>query len=82
MNATGAQVPEGALDADEASVIINGGKVTASGGCNSPIIENGGENNITGETSTGGGPGGGFGGNGGPGGNGGQKPDGEPPEGF
>ncbi|QFJ55205.1 carbohydrate-binding domain-containing protein [Pseudobutyrivibrio xylanivorans] len=82
VNATGAQVPEGALDADEASVIINGGKVTASGGCNSPIIENGGENNITGETSTGGGPGGGFGGNGGPGGNGGQKPDGEPPEGF
>lgn len=82
VNATGAQVPEGALDADEASVIINGGKITASGGCNSPIIENGGENNITGETSTGGGPGGGFGGNGGPGGNGGQKPDGEPPEGF
>ena len=66
INATGADVPEGALDADNASVIINGGKVTASGGCNSPIVENGGENNITGETFMGGGPGG----QGGPGGNG------------
>lgn len=61
VNATGADVPEGALDADNASVIINGGKVTASGGCNSPIVENGGENNITGETFSGGGPGGGPG---------------------
>ena len=58
INATGAGVPEGALDADTYSVIINGGKVTATGGANSPIIENGGENNITGETFTGGGPGG------------------------
>ena len=47
---TGADVPEGALDADTASVIINGGKVTATGGTNSPIIENGGENDITGST--------------------------------
>lgn len=62
INATGSGVPEGALDADTYSIIINGGKVTATGGANSPIIENGGENNITGETFTGGGPGGGQGG--------------------
>lgn len=61
INATGSGVPEGALDADTYSIIINGGKVTATGGANSPIIENGGENNITGETFTGGGPGGGQG---------------------
>lgn len=89
VNATGAGVPEGALDADTYSVIINGGKVTATGGANSPIIENGGENNITGETFTGG-PGGGQGG---PGGNGDFDPNNlpedfdpenmpEPPEGF
>lgn len=89
VNATGAGVPEGALDADTYSVIINGGKVTANGGANSPIIENGGENNITGETFTGG-PGGGQGG---PGGNGDFDPNNlpedfdpenmpEPPEGF
>ncbi len=52
---TGADLPEGALDADTSSVIINGGKVTATGGTNSPIIENGGENNITGSTFTEGG---------------------------
>lgn len=72
LDLTGAQMPEGALDADEATVIINGGQVTATGGCNSPIQENGGENNITGETFSGGqggGPaGGGPGGQGGPGG--------------
>lgn len=72
INATGADVPEGALDTDSNSVIINGGKVTAKGGANSPIIENGGDNNITGETFTGG-PGGqvepnGQKGQGGPGG--------------
>ncbi len=80
VNATGAGAPEGALDADTYSVIINGGKVTATGGANSPIIENGGENNITGETFTGG-PGGGQGG---PGGNGDFNPENmpEPPEGF
>ncbi|SDB11655.1 protein of unknown function [Pseudobutyrivibrio sp. YE44] len=89
INATGAQIPEGALDTDEASVIINGGKVTATGGCNSPVIENGGENNITGETFSGGG----LGGAGGPGGKGDFDPDNlpedfdpdnmpEPPEGF
>ncbi len=79
VNATGAQIPEGALDADNAAVIINGGKVTASGGCNSPITENGGDNNITGETFTGGGQGGGPGG--GPGGfNQGERP--ELPEGM
>ena len=82
-------MPEGALDADTYSVIINGGKVTATGGANSPIIENGGENNITGETFTGG-PGGWQGG---PGGNGDFDPNNlpedfdpenmpEPPEGF
>ena len=62
VNASGAQMPEGGLDADEASVIINGGKVTATGGCNSPIIENGGDNDITGETFAGGDFGGGQGG--------------------
>ncbi len=80
INATGAQIPEGALDADQASIIINGGTVTASGGTNSPVIQNGGEVDITGETNSGmgGGPGGGQGG--GPGMNGnGQKPEGEIP---
>lgn len=47
INVTGADSPECGLDADESSIIINGGKVTATGGSNSNIIENGGENNIT-----------------------------------
>jgi len=68
VNATGADAPEGALDADNATIIINGGKVTATGGSNSPITENGGDNNITGETFSGGGKGGqgGMRGQGGP----------------
>lgn len=76
INATGAGVPEGALDADQASIVINGGTVVASGGTNSPVTQNGGDVDITGETNTGigGGMGGGMGR--------GQKPDGEMPEGF
>ena len=77
VNATGADVPEGGLDADQASVIINGGTVTASGGTNSPITENGGEVNITGDTNSGMGPGGP-----GMGGGRGQMPEGELPEDF
>ncbi|SHI86527.1 carbohydrate-binding domain-containing protein [Pseudobutyrivibrio xylanivorans] len=76
VNATGAGMPDGALDADESSVIINGGKVTATGGCNSPIIENGGDNNITGDTFSGGG----MGGQGDKAGPGGQRGQGGPSE--
>ncbi len=82
LDLTGAGVPEGALDADEASIIINGGTVTAEGGTNSNVIENGGEVTITGETNAGmgGGPGGpgGQGGQGGQGGPGGGRGQGNP----